>query len=64
MSHNELYRLGGFYGQATRWGVYHPNYIAPTLVAAMGEGGGHVPMVLINEDINNRQSKVVGFKKE
>lgn len=47
MTENEINRLGGFYGQATRWGVYDVRYIAPTLTAAMGEGGGHVPMVLI-----------------
>lgn len=43
---NEINRLGGFYGQATRWGCYSEHGIAPTLVSAMGEGGGHTPMVL------------------
>lgn len=37
---NEINRLGGFYGQATRWGCYSEHGIAPTLVSAMGEGGG------------------------
>jgi len=38
-------RVGGMYGQATRWGLYDEKGIAPTLVAAMGEGGGYIPMV-------------------
>lgn len=38
-------RVGGMYGQTTRWGLYDDKGIAPTLVAAMGEGGGYVPMV-------------------
>ena len=40
-----LKRIGGMYGQTTRWGVYDDTGLAPTLVAAMGEGGGYVPMV-------------------
>lgn len=42
---NQIDRLGGMYGQATRWGVYNQEGLAPTLTAAMGEGGGHTPMV-------------------
>lgn len=42
---NEIDRIGGMYGQTTRWGVYNQEGLAPTLTAAMGEGGGHVPMV-------------------
>lgn len=42
----EIIRLGGFYGQATRWGVYDKNALAPTMVASMGGGGGHTPMVI------------------
>ena len=38
-------RIGGMYGQATRWGVYNKEGICPTIVASMGEGGGHVPMI-------------------
>ena len=38
-------RVGGMYGQATRWGLYDEKGISPTLVAAMGEGGGYIPMV-------------------
>lgn len=64
MNANELNRLGGFYGQVTRWGVYDPSYLAPTLTAAMGGGGGHTPMVLTSEDINNGQSKMDRFKRK
>lgn len=38
-------RLGGFYGQVTRWGVYDEKGKSPTLTASMGMGGGFVPMV-------------------
>lgn len=38
-------RIGGMYGQTTRWGLYDDKGIAPTMVAAMGEGGGYIPMV-------------------
>ena len=37
-------RLGGFYGQCTRWGIYDVAGKAPTLTASAGMGGGHVPM--------------------
>ena len=36
---------GGMYGQSTRWGVYNEDGLSPTLVSAMGEGGGHIPMI-------------------
>lgn len=42
---HEPNRLGGFYGQTTRWGIWDKENQAPTLTAAMGEGGGHVPFV-------------------
>lgn len=38
-------RLGGLYGQVTRWGIYGTDGKAPTLCAAAGMGGGHIPMV-------------------
>ena len=38
-------RLGGFYGQNTRWGIYDEKPKSPTLTASMGMGGGFVPMV-------------------
>ena len=37
-------RLGGFYNQNSRWGVYDKEYKSPTLTASMGMGGGFVPM--------------------
>lgn len=42
---NKINRKYGLYGQATRWGVYDENGLAPTITASMGMGGGHVPMV-------------------
>lgn len=38
-------RIGGFYGQVTRWGIYDEKAKSPTLTASMGMGGGFVPMV-------------------
>ncbi len=37
-------RLGGLYGQCTRWGIYDVKGKAPCLTASAGMGGGHVPM--------------------
>lgn len=37
-------RLGGLYGQSTRWGIYDVDGKAPCLTASAGMGGGHVPM--------------------
>ena len=41
-----LNRLGGFYGQVTRWGVWDKHGISPTICASMGMGGGHIPMIV------------------
>ena len=41
----EIKRIGGMYGQTTRWGVYDKDGISPTITASMGLGGGHIPMV-------------------
>lgn len=41
----KINRLGGLYNQVSRWGIYGENGLAPTLTAAMGMGGGHVPMM-------------------
>lgn len=38
-------RIGGFYEQHDRWGIYDQNATAPTLTASMGMGGGFVPMI-------------------
>lgn len=37
-------RLGGLYGQTTRWGIYDKTGKSPTLTACMGMGGGFIPM--------------------
>lgn len=42
---NKINRIGGLYNQATRWGIYDKNGLAPTITASMGMGGGHVPMI-------------------
>lgn len=52
MKFDEINRIGGMYGQATRWGVYANDGIAPTLTATMGCGGGHAPMVVDVKIIN------------
>lgn len=44
-------RLGGFYGQCTRWGIYDVAGKAPTLTASAGMGGGHIPMYPIRMNI-------------
>ena len=41
----KIKRIAGKYGQTTRWGVYDKNGISPTLTRAMGDGGGHIPMI-------------------
>lgn len=38
-------RVGGFYDQVTRWGIYDEDGTSPTLTASMGMGGGYVPFV-------------------
>ena len=50
----KIERIGGMYGQATRWGVYSDEGLSPTITASMGLGGGHVPMV---EEKQERLSK-------
>ena len=37
-------RLGGLYGQHTRWGIYDPDGKVPCITASAGMGGGHLPM--------------------
>jgi len=43
---NRLNRLGGFYDQVTRLGLWDKHGIAPTICASMGMGGGHIPMIV------------------
>lgn len=38
--------LGSTYNEHSRWGLFDSSGIAPTLTAAMGMGGGYVPMIL------------------
>lgn len=63
-------RIGGFYSQTTRWGIYDKNSNAPTLTASMGLGGGHIPMVAdeinykdkyveTNKDVSYNEKKLV-----
>lgn len=42
-------RLGGLYGQTTRWGIYKDGK-SPTITASMGMGGGFVPMIPVQAD--------------
>lgn len=44
-------RLGGLYGQHTRWGVFDVNGKVPCLTASAGMGGGHIPMYPIRVGI-------------
>lgn len=39
-----IHRLGGLYGQDSRWGIFDPDGKAPCLTASAGMGGGHIPM--------------------
>lgn len=59
----KIKRIGGMYGQTTRWGVYDKDGIAPTITASMGMGGGHIPMIKtdnkrLNETINRNKDKI------
>ena len=57
-------RVGEMYGQTTRWGLYDQKGISPTLVAAMGEGGGYVPMIQPNKEETFVENKYEEFIKE
>ena len=41
----EIKRIGGMYGQATRWGIYDKEWLAPTITASMWMWWWHIPMV-------------------
>ena len=43
-------RIGGLYGQSTRWGMYDKNGLSPTLTASAGMGGGHIPMLNVKSN--------------
>ena len=46
MSENKIKFLGSTYNEHSRWGLFDKTGISPTLTAAMGMGGGYVPMIL------------------
>lgn len=60
----DIKRLGGLYGQATRWGIYDTEAKAPTLTASMGMGGGHVPMFAEPTNENGHCNKNPTSKKQ
>lgn len=43
---NKIKFLGSTYNEHSRWGLFDSSGICPTLTAAMGMGGGYVPMIL------------------
>lgn len=45
-----ILHLGSLYGQHSRWGVFAKDGKCPTIMASMGMGGGHVPMVPTRTD--------------
>ena len=54
---NKIIEYGSLYGQHSRWGVYNSEGIAPTLTAAMGLGGGFVPMI-VEDFYSNRDVRI------
>ena len=36
--------------------IYDKNFLSPTLQAAMGEGGGQVPMIIVAEGVKDERS--------
>lgn len=59
----EIIHIGNAYGQVTRWGVYDQIGLCPALVASMGEGGGHTPMILVKDEATyNEPSRYNGFE--
>lgn len=52
MKENIIKFLGSLYGQHSRWGVFDKNHICPAITASAGLGGGHCPMVIVNEQNN------------
>lgn len=43
---NKIRLIDTLYGQHSRWGIYDKKSVSPTLCASMGEGGGHVPLMV------------------
>lgn len=54
---NKIVEYGSLYDQHSRWGVYNPIGIAPTLTAAMGMGGGYIPCV-VEDFYTNREPRI------
>ena len=59
---NQINRLCGLYNQVTRWGIYDKDGLAPTLTAAMGCGGGHVPMIENGFNLPSKQELKLKLK--
>ena len=55
---SSIKRVGGAYGQSTRWGIYDEKGISPTLTKAMGDGGGHVPMIYKSNTNANMKQRI------
>lgn len=60
-------KVGSFYGQNTRWGIFDKNGKSPTITASCGLGGGRTPMVpepvlynKFNQQISTNKSPVIG----
>ena len=49
MDNDKIIKLGKLYNNLRDWSIYDKNGICPTLTAACGGGGGHVPMILESE---------------
>ena len=50
-------RLGGLYGQDSRWGIYDAEGKCPCLTASAGMGGGHVPMYPVPVCVNSKSGR-------
>lgn len=57
-------RLGGLYGQHTRWGVFDTDGKAPCLTASAGMGGGHIPMYPVRIGTIESTSKNAAFDSQ
>lgn len=55
-NNEEIIRLGKLYSNLRDWSVFDKEGICVTLTAAMGGGGGHVPMII--EEISPNESKI------
>lgn len=50
-------RLGGLYGQDSRWGIYDAAGKCPCLTASAGVGGGHVTMYPVPLCVNSKSGR-------